>query len=250
MPRTTNVQDQIPSPDLPEAAGVVAAAPALHAAVDRLEAHAAAGDAPIGGVRHPREAPAPGLLRRPDALDAVERQRQAAEILEPPAARRAGSRGGIDPPLIGGAAASGRTPQGARARRRDAPDVFHRRAGFLAAITARLCKRSLGAPEAPCGALGANRGAAGAGPAGGTPPAAAAASAPLSRWAHACTDRAGAAPSARRVARRPTQSPGLHWWAWRWPMPHRRPCLTWRGEVCRATTSNRHRSSGVGSAPF
>jgi hypothetical protein len=89
---------------------------------------------------------------------------------------------------------------------------------FLTAITARLLKRILGALDAPFGPIVAKRGegAAGAGaaaggadvvggPSIGTIMAATSASATPRRCANACTDRVGASPSVRRVARRTTK---------------------------------------------
>ena len=61
-------------------------AAAFHAAVDVLDAHASAGEAPIGGFLRPCEGPAPWLPRRHDDLHVVQCERQEAQILEPPAA--------------------------------------------------------------------------------------------------------------------------------------------------------------------
>jgi hypothetical protein len=88
---------------------------------------------------------------------------------------------------------------------------------FRATIPARLLKRVLGAREASCRPIVAERGAraagvgaaaggapGGGGSAGGTTRAAASASVTPLRGANACTDRLGASPRARRVACRPT----------------------------------------------
>jgi hypothetical protein len=101
----------------------------------------------------------------------------------------------------------------------DEQDVFHRVACFLAAITARLLSRILGALDAPFGAIvtkrgeaGAGAGAAAGGSAGGsgagvaTTIALASASATPRRCAKSVTDRVGASPSARSVARSTTKS--------------------------------------------
>jgi hypothetical protein len=98
----------------------------------------------------------------------------------------------------------------------DQQHVFHRMACFLAAITARLCSRIVGALDAPFGAIMPKRGEADAGmdaaggsagvggPSGGTIRAAASASATPRRFANSVTDRGGASPSVRSVACRTT----------------------------------------------
>jgi hypothetical protein len=62
-------------------------AAARDAAVDVLEAHAATGNASIGGFLATREGSAAGLAGWHDDLDLVERERQEAQVLEPPTAR-------------------------------------------------------------------------------------------------------------------------------------------------------------------
>jgi hypothetical protein len=86
--RTADFHDQIADSCLPEAAGIVDDAAALDAAVDVLDADAAAGDPPICSFLCPREGTAPWLSGRHDDLYMVQRERQEAEILEQPAARR------------------------------------------------------------------------------------------------------------------------------------------------------------------
>jgi len=100
--------------------------------------------------------------------------------------------------------------------------VFDCVARVLAAITARLLRRILGALEAPFGPIMATRGETGTGTAavgrsaGGDDPsvgstiAAAAASATPRRVANAGTDRVGASPSVRRVARSTTKRACIH----------------------------------------
>jgi hypothetical protein len=92
-----------------------------------------------------------------------------------------GIRGRLGNPLIVGAARIGRTQKEDGKRGIDQQHVFHIMALFPAAITARLLSRILGAPDAPFGAIMANRGEAGGsagvgGPSGGTTTAAASAS--------------------------------------------------------------------------
>jgi hypothetical protein len=118
-----------------------------------------------------------------------------------------------------GAAHIGVAQEKERERGSDEQDVFHRVACFLAAITARRLNWSLGALEAPLGPVVPTRGAVGAeaegaaggpdvlgGAAVGTTSARASAAAIPRRCASAVQDRAGASPSARRVARRTTRS--------------------------------------------
>jgi hypothetical protein len=217
MQRTTDFHHQITDARLPQAAGVVNDAAALHTAVDVLNADAAACNPSIGGFLRPREGSAPWLLDRHDDLDVVEGERQEAQILEQPAPCGQGIRRGIRHPLIVGAAGIGLTQEEDGERRVDEPYVFHRVVSFRAAITARLLKRILGALDAPFGAIVAKRGevATGAGAAAGgaevvgssvgTTMAATSASATPRRFANACTDRVGASPSVRSVARRTTK---------------------------------------------
>jgi hypothetical protein len=107
------------------------------------------------------------------------------------------------------AARIGLTEKEDRERRVDQQYVFHRVAFFLAAITACLLSRILGALDAPFGAIVAKWGevSAGAGAApggstsvGDTTIAAALASATPMRWASSVNTRLRASPSSRSVA--------------------------------------------------
>jgi hypothetical protein len=215
MQPTADFHDQIANTGLSEAAGVVDDATALDAAVDMFDAHAAAGNAPIRGFLCPRQGSTPRLLRRHDRLALVKRERQQAEILEQPAARGQGVRGRIGHSRIVSAPGIGVTQKEDRERGVDQQHVFDRVALFLAAITARLLSRILGALDAPFGPIVAKRGevdtgtgaAAGGAVGVGDPPvgttrAVASASATPMRWANAVKDRVGASPSVRSVARR------------------------------------------------
>jgi hypothetical protein len=163
MQRAADFHDPIADTRLAEAAGVVHHATAFDAAVDMLDAHATARDAPIRGFLRPREGAAPGLPGRHDDLDLVERERQEPQILEQPAARgqRVGRR--LGNALIVGTAGVRLTQKEHRERHVDEQHVFHRMGCFLAAITARLLSRILGALEAPFGAIVPERGEASAG---------------------------------------------------------------------------------------
>ena len=158
MQRTADVHDQIPGTCLPQAIRIEDHATALDAAVDGLDADAMACDAPIRGFLGARAGPAPRLLGGHDDRDLVERERQTAAVLEQPAACGSGGGRGIRHPLVLDTARRGSTQTEHRERRVAQQHMFHRMACFLTAITARLLKRVLGAREAPCGAIVANRG--------------------------------------------------------------------------------------------
>ena len=186
-------------------------AAARHAAVDVLDAHATARDAPIGSCLATREGAASRFPGRHDDLNLVERNRQEAQILEQPTTRGQGVWGGLRHPRIVGAAGIGLTEKEDRECRIDQQHVFDRVALVLAAITARLLSRILGALEAPFGAIVAQRGEVGAGIDAavdradvGAIMAAASASALPRRVANAGRDRLGVSSSARSVARSTT----------------------------------------------
>src|SRR5882762_8911901 len=92
----------------------------------------------------------------------------------------------------------------------DQQDIFYRMVLFLAAITCGLCRRVLGADEAPFRAVMGTRGDAGAvagmGPPGtgasssGATTVVASTSETPSRWARAVRERVGASPRVRRAA--------------------------------------------------
>jgi hypothetical protein len=113
-----------------------------------------------------------------------------------------------------GAAGIGLTQKENREHGIDQQHVFDRVARFLAAITARLLSRILGALDAPFGPIVSKRGEAGAGAGGsagvwspgvGGTMARASASVTPRRVANSWTDRAGASPSVHSVARRTTK---------------------------------------------
>jgi hypothetical protein len=218
MQRTADFHDQVADARLPEAAGVVDDATALDAAVDMLDAHAPAGDATIRSFLRTGESPTSWFPRRHDDLDVVQCERQEAEILQQPAPRGQRVWGPIGNPLIVDAAGIGLTQKEDRECRVDQQHVFHRMVFFLAAITARLLSRILGARDAPFGAIVANRGEAvadaGATASGsdvlgsssvGLTRAAASASVIPRRLAKSAKDRVGASPSARSAVRSTTK---------------------------------------------
>jgi hypothetical protein len=212
MQRTADFHDQIADARLPKTVRVVDDATALHAAVDVLDAHATARNAPVRSFLRGCEFPAPRLLGRHDHLDVRQRKRQDPKILEQAAARGQGVKRSIRHSLIVDAAGRGLTAQENGQHGVNEQDVFSRVARFLAAIIARLLSRILGTSEAPFGAIMPNRGeiGAGAGPPPGGPAgtggasvgptrAAASASAIPMRVANSAKDRLGASPRVRRV---------------------------------------------------
>jgi hypothetical protein len=218
MQRTADFHDQVADARPPEAAGVVDDATALDAAVDVLDAHTSSGDPPIRGLLRPCKGSAPGLPRRHDDLDVVQCERQEAEILEQSAPRGQRVWGHIGNPLIVEAAGIGLTQKEDHECRVDQQHIFHRMVFFLAAITARLLSRILGALDAPFGPIAAERGEAvadaGAAASGsdvsgsssvGLTRAAASASVIPRRFAKSAKDRVGASPSARSAIRSTTK---------------------------------------------
>lgn len=210
MQPTADFQDQLTAPRLPQAAGVVHHATAGDAAGDVRHTPAAAGEAPMRGFLGAPQGPSSRVAGRPAGGPVVPGERQAAQVLEHPAACGPGRRRGLGPPLLLRAPRLGRTPKAEGERRLDPQPMWHRGACLRAAITARLRRRLLGTREAPCGAIVAHRGAAGGAPGGdgswrGSTTAVASASATPRRCASSGTDRVGVSPSGRRVARRTTQ---------------------------------------------
>ena len=136
---------------------------ALHTAVHVLDADTPTGNASIRRFLRLCELPSSRPLGRHDHLDLRERKRQEPQILEQPATRGQGIRGRLGNPLVMGATGIGVTQKEDHERRVDQQHVFHGMALFLAAITARLLSRILGALEAPLGPVVAKRGEAGAG---------------------------------------------------------------------------------------
>jgi hypothetical protein len=162
MPCTADVHHTIADARLLEAAGVVDGATALDAAVDVLDTHAPPRDAPIHRFLRACAGATSRLPGGPNDFHLVECARQAAQILEPPAARGQGVGRAIRHPRIVHAAGVRVAPQEDHQRRVDQQDVLHRVVCFLAAIMTRLLSRVLGAPDAPFGPIVPTRGEAGA----------------------------------------------------------------------------------------
>jgi hypothetical protein len=219
MQRTANFHHQIADACLAKAVGVVDDTTALDAAVDVLDTHAPARHAPVGSFLRPCESPAPRLLGGHDDLDVVEREREEAQILEPPTACGQGVRRSICNPFVVRAARRGVAQEEDREGRIDQPHMFYGMTCFLATITARLLNRVLGARDPSFRPIVAERGehVAGVGAArdgsaggddssGGATRAAASASVTPIRRANACKERLGVSPRGRRVACSTTSS--------------------------------------------
>jgi hypothetical protein len=213
MQRPANFHHQIANPRFPEAVGVVDDTTALDAAVDVLETHATARDAPIGGFLGAGERPAPRFLGGHEDRDVVERAGQEAESLEQPAARGQGRRRGLGHPCVVRAARLGVAQEEDGERRLAQQHLVHGRACFLTTIPARRLQRGLGARAASFRPIVADRGEGVAGvgaatggstgddrSADGTTRAAASASVTPPRWANAGKDRLRASPRVRSVA--------------------------------------------------
>ena len=119
------------------------------------------------------------------------------------------------------AAAVGVTEKEDREEGIDQQDVFDRVVFFLAAITRGLCRRVLGADDAPLGAVMGKRGEAGAAVGTATPgvgsssasgvtTVAASASETPKRCAKAVRERAGASPRVRRAASKTGKRTWIH----------------------------------------
>src|SRR6266850_1629433 len=223
MQRPADFHDQVADGRLPKAAGVMDHAAARDAAIDVLNMHAAACDAPIGGFLAAPEGSASWLAGRHDDLDLVERERLEAQILEQSTARGEGIGGGIRHPLIVGTPRIRLTQEEDGEHGVDQQHMFDRVARVLAAITARRLRRILGTPDTSFGPILRTRGEAGgwAGAAAGgsdalggscADPTRALTSAAVTprRFASSVQDRVGASPSARRVACRTTSRTWIH----------------------------------------
>ena len=136
-----------------------------------------------------------------------------------------------------GAAALGVAQEEEEKQSVDQQDMFPDVVVFLAALPCRLGSRVVGAAAPPGRAVMGTRGEAGAaagpvatggGSGSGATMVVASTSETRSRWARAVRARAGAAPRARRAARRAGRRTCIHGWAWLWPRPHNRPWPAWR----------------------
>ena len=201
---------------LPQTDPVFHHATTLHAPVDMLDAEPALVQGLVGACLLPRQFLAAGFLGRHEELDLGQRQRQEAQILPQPASRGQGIRRGLGHSLVMEAAAAGLAEEEENEQGMHEQDIFDGVVLLLAALTRGLFRRVLGADAPPprpvMGTRGdvgtlveaAARGAASASREATTE--AASVSETPRRWARAVRERAGAAPRARRAARRTGRS--------------------------------------------
>ena len=220
---------QSTDPRLPQADAGLHDAAALDTAVALRKPPPALRQRLVRSLLHQRERRAAWLLGRHEELPLRTRARQEAASLEQPTpcgpgrGRRVGNARRRHAAAVGGA-----QPEEQEAGM-DAQALVDRVVRFLTALTGGLCRRVLGAADAPCGAVMGTRGdaAAAAGPgttgAGassrGTPTGAAAAAAPPAAPARAraapgwlgsgpCRPGARAPPGGQRCAGRPAGKTG------------------------------------------
>jgi hypothetical protein len=93
------------------------------------------------------------FLRWHEDLHLGKRERQKAKILQQSAPGRQGIRCRIGNPFIMDTASVRRTQKEDREQGIDQQNIFYRVVVFLAAITFRLCRRVLGADDAPFGSV-------------------------------------------------------------------------------------------------
>jgi hypothetical protein len=210
MKVTAEFHHEIADALLPQPDPVFDDAAALDAAVDMLDPQPALGKCLIRYLLLPRQRLAAWFLGRHEDRDLRERERQEAQILQPPTPSRQGIRGGLGNAFIMHAASKGVTQKKDREQGVDEQDIFDRVVLCLATLTVRLFSRVLGADDAPFRPVMGTRGDAGA-PAGtattgggssasGVTIVAASASVTPSRCARAVRERAGASPSGRSAA--------------------------------------------------
>jgi hypothetical protein len=221
MQGTAEFHHEIADTVLPQPDPVFDDATTLDAAVDMLDPQPTVVQGLIGQFLLQRQLLAAGFLGRHENLDLGERERQKAQILQQPAPRRQGIRRCVGNGLIMGAAAIGVAEEEDDEQGIDEQDIFDRVVLFLAAITFRLCRRVLGADDAPFRPVMGKRGAGGAAAGAVTPgvgsssasgvtTVAASASETPSRWARAVRERAGASPRVRSAASSAGKSTWIH----------------------------------------
>ena len=161
MQGTAEFHDQIAHARLEQAQGVFDDPTALDTTVHMLNAHPAPGQRLIGPFLLGRQLVAARFPGRHEDLDLGQRKRQKAQVLQELAPRGQGIRRGVGQALIMDVAGGGLTQKQNREGRVDQQEIFHGMTPFLAAITARLFSRSLGAVDPPFGAVMGKRGGAG-----------------------------------------------------------------------------------------
>ena len=235
--RTTDFQHQIADTCLEQTAGVFDHPTPFDPAVDRLAAHAAAGAGRMRPVLLHAPLLTTGVLRGPQDGDLRERARQKTAILHKLTPCGSGRRWRLGEACVLDAPCRGRAQHEEGAGGLEPQESCERVARLLAARTARLCTRVLGADQTPCRPIlgtrgdasttadstGATSDATATGPGSATTGsraaaraatrvAAAAAETPH-RGASAVRERAGAAPRVRSAASNAGQRTCLPCWA-------------------------------------
>ena len=199
MQGTADFHHDIADTFLPQAEPIFHDTAALDTAVDMLDPQPTLVQSLVREVLLHRELLTAGFLGRHEDLDLGQRTRQEAQILHQPTPRRQGIRGGLGNPEVMNTAAVGVAQKEDCEGGIDEQDVFDGVVSFLAALTCRLCRRVLGADNAPFRLVRGKRGDAGAFSSGVTTVGAAASATPH-RWARAVRERAGASPRVRSAA--------------------------------------------------
>ncbi len=219
MQGTTDFHHDIADALLPQPAPVFDDATALDTAVDMFDPQPALGERVIRRLLLQRQLRAAWFRGRHEDLHLGERKRQEAQILQEPASSGQGIGCGIGNRLIMDTASVRRTQKEEREEGIDEQDIFDRVVLFLAALTCRLCRRVLGADDAPFRPVMGKRGdagtaagavARGTGASSGATTVAASASETPSRCARAVRERAGASPRVRSAASKAGKRTWIH----------------------------------------
>ena len=207
---TTELHHHVTDTLLPQAHPVFHNATPFDAAVDMRDPEPPLVERLVGQALLQCQLPTAGLLRRHEDRHLRERERQEGQILQQPTASREWVGSGLSDTQIMDTAAVGVAQKEDDEERSDEQDILDRVVFFLAALTRGLCRRVLGADDAPFGAVMGTRGAAGAAvgtattgagsSASGVTTVAASASETPRRWARAARERAGASPRACSAA--------------------------------------------------
>ena len=155
---TAQCQHEITAPLLPQAHPVFDDATALDTPVHMLAPSAASVEGLGGPCLRQAEILARWWLHGHEGRHAGEGEREEAQSVQPPASRGPGRRRRVSHPLRMAAAAGGLPQRDEREGGMAQPDLWHRGVPVLAAIPCLLCRRVLGADEAPLGPVMGPRG--------------------------------------------------------------------------------------------
>jgi hypothetical protein len=150
MQGTAEFHHQITDPLLPQADPVLHDATTLAAAVDMLAPEPPLVERLVGLFVLQGQLPTAWLLRRHEARHLRERERQAAQLLQPPTPGRERVGGGLrDAPIMDPAAGRGAQKEDDE-HGIDEQDMFDGMISVLTAITRFRFNRVLGADDPPC----------------------------------------------------------------------------------------------------